>query len=494
MPLSANSQGRVTGSFTIPANVLAGTKRVSFTGNQGNTGNGVFIGAGQLQTQNRQLITAVNVFRQVNTVFRWPDTPRVDQNFTLFRDPLAQTFTLEEGRHVTSVDVKFRVIGNVNNPVYIQIRETDVGLPTQTVLADGVIGMNGVSTTNWTNCALRRPVYLQPGVEYAIVFLTDDANHSLALAQLGRTDPDNGPVTSQPFTIGVLLKSSNASTWTPVQEADLTFRLKGARFTSNTRTVNLGQIRQAAVSSITRSGTTATATATGHGFTTGQKVVISGAAQGDYNGAFTVTVTGPNTFTYTVSGSPVTPATGTISAVIGDTSDIITLAAVEQVNNSTNVEFVYTRPDGGTIRGRSDSRIQLTEEVNVPLTLSAQLTGTPTLSPLLFAGTQSVYGNMRESANYITRAVPCAAGAKVSTTFEALIPAAASVTVEAQKSDGTWQSVAQTSTKPIGDGWLEINHTVASFTAGGIETRVRLTLNGTAAARPRVRQLRVVVI
>lgn len=480
MPLTANSQGRVTGSFTIPANVLAGVKRVSFRGNQGNVGRASFVGQGHRIIRTLQRQTTINILR-------WPDPPQPS-------DPLAQTFTLTEGRHITSVDVKVRVVGNPNNPVQVQIRETTVGLPNGTVLAEGTMSMNGVSLTNWTNCQFRRPVYLQPGVEYALVFLTDDANHSLAIAQLGRVDPDSGPVTSQPFTIGVLLKSSNASTWTPVQEADLTFRLKGARFTSNTRTVNFGQIRQVGVSSITRSGTTATVTATGHGFTTGQKVVISGATQSAYNGAFTVTVTGVNAFTYTVSGDPVTPATGTINAVIGDTTDLITFANVEQVSSATNVEFIYTRPDGGTIRSQADAAVQLAEEVNVPLTLSAQLTGTPTTSPYLFAGTQSVYGNMRESANYITRAVPCAAGAKVSTTFEALIPAAASLVVEAQKADGTWETVPQTSTKPIGDGLLEINHTVANFAAGGVETRVRLTLNGTAAARPRVRQLRVVVI
>jgi len=68
------------------------------------------------------------------------------------------------------------------------------------------------------------------------------------------------------------------------------------------------------VTSITRASTTATVTATAHGFTTGDQVNIRGADQTDYNGDFIVTVTGANTFTYTVSGSPATPATGTIIA------------------------------------------------------------------------------------------------------------------------------------------------------------------------------------
>jgi hypothetical protein len=130
----------------------------------------------------------------------------------------------------------------------------------------------------------------------------------------------------------------------------------------------------------------------------------------------------------------------------------------------------------------------------VALSMSALLRGTTTESPYLFAGTQALLGNLSETANYVTRAVPCAAGAKVSVTFEALIPAAASVAVEVQKADNTWQTVALTSSSAVGDGWNEQNFTVASFTAGGSTTRARLTLTGSAAARPQVRQLRMVVI
>jgi hypothetical protein len=82
----------------------------------------------------------------------------------------------------------------------------------------------------------------------------------------------------------------------------------------------------------------------------------------------------------------------------------------------------------------------------------------------------------------------------VSCTFESLLPAASGVTVEFQKSDGTWQSVSQTSSTSVGDGWTEQVFTVSSFTAGGTTTRVRLTLTGTSAARPQLRQLRLVVI
>lgn len=69
------------------------------------------------------------------------------------------------------------------------------------------------------------------------------------------------------------------------------------------------------VTSITRSSTTATCThagATTFYLKTGDYVTISGAAEAEYNGKFQITVTSSTTFTYTVSGTPATPATGTV--------------------------------------------------------------------------------------------------------------------------------------------------------------------------------------
>lgn len=69
------------------------------------------------------------------------------------------------------------------------------------------------------------------------------------------------------------------------------------------------------VTSLTSSGTTATATVTNHGYIVGQSVTIKGATQTEYNGTYSVVSTPTaNTFTYTFAGSATTPATGTITA------------------------------------------------------------------------------------------------------------------------------------------------------------------------------------
>lgn len=66
---------------------------------------------------------------------------------------------------------------------------------------------------------------------------------------------------------------------------------------------------------ITRSGSTATANCTSHGYLTGDAVLHSGASQSEYNVEAYVTVVDADNYTFTVSGTPASPATGTITAI-----------------------------------------------------------------------------------------------------------------------------------------------------------------------------------
>lgn len=69
------------------------------------------------------------------------------------------------------------------------------------------------------------------------------------------------------------------------------------------------------VTSITRDGTTATVTTSAsHGLSDGDPAKLAGSAQTEYNGIFQITYVSPTVFTIQVTGSPATPATGTITA------------------------------------------------------------------------------------------------------------------------------------------------------------------------------------
>ena len=114
---------------------------------------------------------------------------------------------------------------------------------------------------------------------------------------------------------------------------------------------------------ITRSVSTATVTHTGHGLSTGHQVKIEGCTQGEYNGAFTITKDDNDTYHYTVTGSPATPATGTPQStfiiLLGTTSsgDISSTARVYasaqpysgQARYGSGVPYYKPAPFSGTI-------------------------------------------------------------------------------------------------------------------------------------------------
>jgi len=132
------------------------------------------------------------------------------------------------------------------------------------------------------------------------------------------------------------------------------------------------------VTSVARSGSTATVTTpAAHGLVVGDFAQITGANEDEYNGAFEVlTVPTTTTFTYTVPGTPDTPATGTIkltggyfnsltnaSGVVTDTRSIASAQPfVGRVRKYSNfgvdigaLEFEYagpyykTQPFSGTV-------------------------------------------------------------------------------------------------------------------------------------------------
>lgn len=68
------------------------------------------------------------------------------------------------------------------------------------------------------------------------------------------------------------------------------------------------------ISSLTRSGTTVTGTtATDHTFSSGMEIDVAGAVETDYNGTWTITVLSETTFSFEITTTPTTPATGTIT-------------------------------------------------------------------------------------------------------------------------------------------------------------------------------------
>jgi hypothetical protein len=116
----------------------------------------------------------------------------------------------------------------------------------------------------------------------------------------------------------------------------------------------------ATVTLITRSALVATVMQTAHGLAVGDEVLIAGATQIDYNGLQTVaSVIDADTYTYALDATPVTPATGTITAaaILGEPVEIptpvITDDMYQNINlkNLPNSQFtnIYYNPSAGPL-------------------------------------------------------------------------------------------------------------------------------------------------
>ncbi len=169
---------------------------------------------------------------------------------------------------------------------------------------------------------------------------------------------------------GVKIASSNAPTsptWnstassylgSPVQastyeDIDLSSYLNSGTTGHLTATNNVLAIQtlmapSAAISSITYSGTTATVTTTSaSGYFTGDEVQIAGATPAVYDGLFAITVTGTDTFTYTLPSTPTTNASGASMTATPASQSLLVLPELCQMTSVIAGDHVYSTPTPG---------------------------------------------------------------------------------------------------------------------------------------------------
>ncbi|NEW96909.1 hypothetical protein [Rhodopseudomonas sp. BR0G17] len=230
--LQANVNGHLTGSFMIPDGVPTGVRRVEYFGSGGSRGFSQYTAYGWRTFLQKERLTVSNL------QYIWV-------NF----DPLAQTFILNEARQVVGVDVKFTAVGNPAHRSVLQIRRVELGIPTAEVVAEASVDMHGVAIVDplsgarteaqWTKFNFARPVTLAANQAYAIVLMTDDPNHAVAVADLGGFDQVGGWITQHAFMGGTLLSSVDARSWQEHPARSLCFRMRGAKYAPTAKTVAL---------------------------------------------------------------------------------------------------------------------------------------------------------------------------------------------------------------------------------------------------------------
>ena len=219
--------------------------------------------------------TLTDIDRNVDVAYVQPPPPPVT-----WEDPLAQSFIIGEiatGTSVTKLDLFFQK-KHAGIPVTAHLVTVENGVPTQNIVPFSKVvlnpttpvtnssgtelasthadylanvgkrghiaatvagdGINGLDATYATTLTFDAPVYLQPGVEYAIVVISNSADYRLWLSETGGDDVNGqGRIDKNPYA-GVSFKSQNGSTWTPDQNRDFKFTLYRAQYdTSTSRTV-----------------------------------------------------------------------------------------------------------------------------------------------------------------------------------------------------------------------------------------------------------------
>jgi hypothetical protein len=253
----SDASGDINGWFVVPNNDIlrfrTGTRSVRLTDSQFNNkelelsaAETSYHAKGILETKQRTVLstrelslTRTRVSDRRNIVVR---------RSRVWRDPISQTFMIgneSTGLFISSIDIFFQAV-DPKIPIELSIVTVENGIPTQNTVpfskvikksGDAGVTIDADTAQAATNFMFDTPVYLEAGIEYAVLLISNSARWRTWVARVGGTNKVPAGVNADKITknvnLGVLLKSQNASTWTPDQNADLKFKLNRADFKSD---------------------------------------------------------------------------------------------------------------------------------------------------------------------------------------------------------------------------------------------------------------------
>jgi hypothetical protein len=293
-------------------------------------------------------------------------------------DPLAQSVMpqAEGGEYLTKVDVFFSQ-KDENIPVTCQIRTMNTGYPTTKVLpfASKTLEPSQVSVSSDatvpTTFVFDSPVYVQNGVEVAIVLQTDSEKYLAWISRMGEKDVGgNRMISEQPY-LGVLFKSQNNSTWTAYDFEDLKFTLYRASFSTNVNgkvtlvndALDTASLEKDPLQFFASSTNVKVTHRDHHMYDTDSNVIISGAKSGistTLNGAITNSAT-----TLTLTSVSLFPSSATSGSIHLKIDDEIMTGTI----SGTGLSSLTRGADGTTATTHSNgATVELYQINNVPLT------------------------------------------------------------------------------------------------------------------------------
>ncbi|ASS56886.1 DUF4815 domain-containing protein [Rhizobium leguminosarum] len=410
---TADANGKITGSFTIPVNVTAGSKQVEAVGMGETEAIALFVGQGTIEIDTMRRVTTVNNWTRQQLVIRAGSGSGGSSDLGGgwgSVDPQAQLFAVPEPRQIVGVDFHLCNIGNTANHLLVDQVSIDTGYPTTDIAAEAVVPMTG-AVVGWKSARYSLPLTTPADRSHAFVIKTDDPNHSISLAKLGGFDADlQKRVTAHPYVTGPRFSSVNAETWSAHQDEALTFRIVAAKYAVLTKTVPLGSF--------------------------------------DLVGC----------------------------------SDLQVRAAVELPAAGCSVVFEIERTNGTIYRLLPFQVLQLTEFITETVEMRAILTGTATLSPILFAPVELVAGAIATELTYVTRAFDLGTAVRITSYLKTYLPGGSTITMSYSKDGGAFAALPLVDTDPLAFPlWTEKKFEATGQT--GVQVRLKITATGGPDAR-----------
>lgn len=234
--VQVDNTGKFTATFTIPKSTfMTGIREVRVEStNPGSVDNytgsafALYQAVGTDRTIQRTVTTLTTVL--LNRVTTVTTTHNVD--------PLGQTFILNRLSMISGIDIYFSQVASDTTPVTCEIREVVNGNITSTVLGHKTLSSLDITENNKralrastdatqaTRFRFDDPVLLSANTEYAFVISSTSTDYSLWVSELGKNDiQSNKTVLTNPYLVGVMMSSSNNSSWTIHQTTDIKFDL-----------------------------------------------------------------------------------------------------------------------------------------------------------------------------------------------------------------------------------------------------------------------------
>ena len=264
-----DGNGTWTGRFWIPSNKFkVGRRALKMTDDRLNReefettyASAIFSSSGLVSTVTTTEHITRDAVVQTEKVSAERETVSTTQSVQYYRDPLAQSFRIEDekdgadnGVFITSVDIWFRTKPTSGNQsgMTLQIRNMVNGVPGPIILGEKYLRRQDITTTPeslsgefsftgyHTRFEFNKPVYLQHGSEYCFVPMPErnNRNYNIWVAELGEFETNTTQRISEQPHSGILFVSANNTSWSAVQSEDMMFKINRAKFTVGTHTAN----------------------------------------------------------------------------------------------------------------------------------------------------------------------------------------------------------------------------------------------------------------